>query len=379
MKILIHSNGPMEPTGYGLQTRMLLPRLRQMGHEPVVSAFSGLHGSAITWDGTPILPSGMLAFGVDMVIPHARMSGADLVLFLMDFREMAPIARELRELHTAAWIPIDTYPLSKPEAYALRVSGARPIAMSKFGLAQLSEYGFPEPLYVPHAVDTSIFNPIDPAERAESREQLGWTDRFVIGINAANYDAVRKAWPEQFAAFAQLRKEFPEVLLAVHTIPQSRTGLDLPALADDMGIMDSVWFPNQYQILAGNATPADMAHWYGLIDVLSACSYAEGFGVPIIEAQACGVPVISTNGSAMMELNPLGYLVDGTPFWNHVHRAWWTRPDTDAIASAYATIFKSRPTEREREQYVQHARQYDTRHVADAYWRPVLRELEPAK
>jgi len=375
MKVLIHSNGPMEPTGYGLQTRMLLPRLKEMGYQPFVSAFSGLHGSAIMWDGTPILPSGMLPFGIDMVVPHARITGADLLLFLMDFREMMPVARELRELNTAAWIPIDTYPLSKPEAHALRLSGARPIAMSKFGLAQLSEYGFPEPLYVPHAVDTRIFQPMQPAERDEARAQLGWSDRFVVGINAANYDAVRKGWPEQFAAFAAFRKEFPEALLAVHTIPQSRTGLDLPALAEDMGISDAVWFADQYQILAGNATPEDMAQWYSLIDVLSACSYAEGFGVPVIEAQACGTPVISTNGSAMMELNPLGYLVDGTPFWNHVHRAWWTRPDTDAIASAYATIFKSRPTEREIGQMIALAGEYDTRVVAHKYWEPVLREL----
>lgn len=377
MKILIHSNGPMEPTGYGLQTRMLLPRLKEMGHEPIVSAFSGLHGSAINWDGTPILPSGMLAFGTDMVIPHAKVNEAELLLFLMDFREMIPIAKDLRELNCAAWIPLDTYPLSKPEAYALRVSGARPIAMSKFGQAQLSEYGFPDPLYVPHAVDTSIFRPADPAERQATREELGWAGRFVVGINAANNDAIRKGWPEQFAAFAQFRKEFPEALLAVHTIPQSRNGLDLFALAEDMGIREAVWFADQYMVLSGNMTPANMAEWYGLIDVLSACSYAEGFGVPIIEAQACGTPVISTNGSAMAELNPLGYLVDGTPFWNHVHRAWWTRPDIEAIASAYATIFKSRPTEREVDQYVKHARQYDTRHVAAAYWAPVLRELAP--
>lgn len=377
MKILIHSNGPMEPTGYGLQTQMLLPRLKEMGHQPYVSAFSGLHGSAITWDGTPILPSGMLQFGVDMVIPHFRITGADLLLFLMDFREMMPIASDLREINTAAWIPIDTYPLSKPEGRALKVSGARPIAMSRFGQAQLSEYGFPEPLYVPHAVDTTIFKPIDPTEREEAREQLGWTDRFVVGINAANYDAMRKGWPEQFAAFAVLREEFPEALLAVHTIPNSRSGLDLPTLAEDMGIREAVWFPDQYMILAGNATPEDMAQWYGLIDVLSACSYAEGFGVPIIEAQACGTPVISTNGSAMSELNPFGYLVDGVPFWNHIHRAWWTRPDIGAIADAYATILKSPPPPSEIKGLILHAQQYDTRRVAAEYWTPVLRELIP--
>ena len=29
-----------------------------------------------------------------------------------------------------------------------------------------------------------------------------------------------------------------------------------------------------------------MADWYGCLDVLSSCSYGEGFGIPLIEAQA---------------------------------------------------------------------------------------------
>ena len=38
-----------------------------------------------------------------------------------------------------------------------------------------------------------------------------------------------------------------------------------------------------------------MAGWYRSLDVLSACSYGEGFGLPILEAQACGSPAIVTD------------------------------------------------------------------------------------
>jgi glycosyltransferase involved in cell wall biosynthesis len=373
MRILIHSNGPMEPTGYGLQVRQLLPRLKQLGHTPIVSAFSGLHGGAINWDGTTILPSGQLAFGLDMVIPHARTSSADLTLFLCDFREMAPIAGDLATMRTAAWLPLDTYPISKPEEYVIRTSRTRPIAMSRFGMAQLQEAGYTEALYVPHAIDTSVYRP--PKDRAELRAEVNWTERFVIGICAANSDMLRKGWPEQFAAFAQFRKQHPEALLAVHTIPFSQRGLDLPELARAMGIDDAITFSDPYAQLAGNFTPASMAKWFGALDVLSCCSYGEGFGVPIIEAQACGTPVICTNGSAMTELNPLGFAVEGTRFWNHVHEAWWTRPDIDAIEAGYEHFLKTPADSAERASLRRFAERYDSRHVAETYWKPALEAM----
>ena len=46
MKILIHSNAPWVPSGYGSQVMLMLPRLRALGHEVAVSSFYGLSGSA---------------------------------------------------------------------------------------------------------------------------------------------------------------------------------------------------------------------------------------------------------------------------------------------------------------------------------------------
>ena len=60
----------------------------------------------------------------------------------------------------------------------------------------------------------------------------------MIGINAANQDPVRKAFPEQMAAFAQFRQKHPEALLGVHSRIQTRQGVDLQRLAADLGIRD---------------------------------------------------------------------------------------------------------------------------------------------
>ena len=37
----------------------------------------------------------------------------------------------------------------------------------------------------------------------------------------------------------------------------------------------------------------------------------------------------------MEELNPLGITVDGEPFWNGVHRAWWVRPSVRGLYEAF--------------------------------------------
>ena len=73
--------------------------------------------------------------------------------------------------------------------------------------------------------------------------------------------------------------------------------------------------------------PADtMVAWYNSCDVLSNAGYGEGFGLPAIEAQACGVPVILSDGSTGPELVGPGWLVKTQAAWNETHRAQWHTP-----------------------------------------------------
>src|SRR5439155_8213949 len=97
----------------------------------------------------------------------------------------------------------------------------------------------------------------------------------------------------------------------------------------------SIRITDTYPQVSGMFDESLMADWYGVLDVLSACSYAEAFGVPLIEAQACGTPVITTAGSAMKEIRGHGWLATADEYWNHVHGAWWDRPRVDSIVRQY--------------------------------------------
>jgi glycosyltransferase involved in cell wall biosynthesis len=372
-RVLIHSNAPWVPSGYGKQCRHLIRTLQGLGHEVVVSAFSGLTGAPIDWQGVTVLPSGQYQYGVDVLIPHMEDVAPDLTIALMDVWKLAPLAEALTGRNMAAWIPVDCTPLSKLDEAFLKASGVRPIAMSRFGEEQLLSAGL-EPLYAPHVVDTDVFKPLEPEMRQKYRQGVGVDGKFVIGMCAANNDATRKGFPEQFEAFRRFHKRHPDAMLWVHTVARSAGGLDLPKMAAEMGLDPaSVRFGDTYPQVAGVLDDQFMADWYGTLDVLSVCSYAEAFGVPLIEAQACGTPVVTTNGSAMSEMRHAGWLAMGDPFWNHVHGAWWVRPRIDAIVRQYEKAYLQ--ASRYRDQAAEAAKVFDAGAAAAADWRGILEAL----
>ena len=370
MRILVHGNASWLATGYGQQCALLLPRLASLGHDVAVSAFAGIQGTVSGWGGFTVFPGGLEAYGNDVLPGHAQVFKADLVLTLMDAWVLNP--EMMASLNAACWMPVDCTPLSAMDRQFLRESGVTPIAMSEFGKAELETAGF-DSGYVPHAIDTAVFAPSD---KAAAREALGVPqDAFVIGINMANIDAVRKAFPEQMAAFAMFRKKHPGALLLMHSHQIGPgTGLDLRDLVNRLDIAPAVRWTNPYQYTCGGYTALELARWYACLDVYSGCSYAEGFGLPLLEAAACGIPSVATDFSAMPQVaGPLAHLVPGEPFWNARHRSWWAKPHIAGIADAYEAAFKAEP---DRDVIRQHALEYDADKVFAESWVPVLTKLE---
>ena len=337
-RILWQSTAPWAPSGYGSQTALWAQKLTEMGHQVIISSFWGLNGSATQWNGILVLPG----FGGNYCSPslqqHARHVQPDLVITLGDVWVLDP--NVLRELPVAHWLPGDCRPMSTADRNVVEAGGSRLIAMSRFGQERFRDAGFPA-RYVPHAIDMGLFKPAE--DRAGVRERCGIpADAFVIGVNAANNDAIRKAPGEMLLAFAKFTQTHPEAILSLHTGVRQDGGQDMEAIAENLGITDRVRVVDQYRYAAGMVEPEDLAEWYGCLDVLCAATFGEGFGLPIVEAQACGVPVITTRCSSMEELNPDGLSVGGEPFWNGVHRAWWIRPSISELVGTFEQAFEQR-------------------------------------
>lgn len=386
MRILIHSNAPWVPTGYGVQGRLLADQLTAAGHKVAFSALSGLGGADVTWRSPAgnryqVMPSGQMAFGIDVLVPHALRFQADVVITCMDYYKLAHLGEGLRDapFTTLAWMPVDCTPLSAQDKQALAMTGAIPIAMSRHGEHELSMAGF-MPGYAPHAVDTTNeYYPLP--DRDAYREEAGLADKFVIGLCAANKDTMRKAFSEQFSAFARLHHKHPDTVMLVHSTVRCTQGTDLAQLATDMEIADSVMFSEQYAQDSGLFDTEMMRRWYNACDLLTLCSYGEGFGVPVIEAQACATPVVVSNASATAELGSVGWLVETDPFWNPVHQAFWGRPRVPAIVQAFSQAYNLSDdlmaTRRGRSRMF--ALDYDVANVFKLHWEPILAEVPKVK
>ena len=212
---------------------------------------------------------------------HARHVNPDLVITLGDVWVLDPAV--LRELPLAHWLPGDCRPMSTADRNVIEATGtSKLIAMSRFGQDRFRAAGF-DARYVPHAIDFGIFKPT--ADRAAARAQCGLSDdQFVIGVNAANNDAIRKAPAEMLLAFAKFTQSHPDAVLSLHTGVHQDGGQDLEAIAENLGVTDRIRVVDQYRYAAGMVELPDLAEWYGCLDVLCAATFGEGFGIPIVES-----------------------------------------------------------------------------------------------
>lgn len=251
-----------------------------------------------------------------------------------------------RQLNLACWVPVDHEPCPPPVASFFHATGAVPIAMSRFGERMLRDAGL-DPLYVPHAIDTSVYRPLD---QTESRESLGLpAECYLVGMVAANKgNPSRKCFAEAFEAFKHFHERHESARLYVHTEATGRfDGVDLPDLIRAVGLdPDAVYYPDQYRVVHYPYSPEHMAKVYSAMDVLLAPSAGEGFGIPVIEAAACGVPAIVSDFSAQPELNAGGWLVEGTRHYTPL-KAWQFKPSVPDILDALLKAFRRPKAQRE--------------------------------
>ena len=377
-KILWHSVAPFCPTGYGQQTALFAPKIAALdGYDLAISTGWGLQGNHIRWNGLTVYP------GEDWnrtVYQWAAHHGAGEPVTVITLMDVWPLDRQIysalnKQGRLACWCPVDHKPVPTLVEEFLKTTDAIPIAMSRFGENELREAGL-DPLYVPHGVDTETFTPMD---RSEIRQM--WNideDAFVVGMVANNQGQAlpRKAFTEAFTAFGEWQKTHDEAVLYLHCeMSGFRNGIDLEREIDAAGIPpEKVKITDQ--VLMEFGIPAGvMAPLYNVFDVLLSPSYGEGFGIPIIEAQACGTPVIVTDWTAMPELCGAGWKVDGHVFKHVMAGGCWKMPFIDEIIGALDEAYTNRGNEQLRMQARAFAVQYDADTVLEEYWKPALEQI----
>lgn len=376
-KILWASNAPYFPSGYGVQSSLFGPRLRDLGHDVAYYATFGAP-TTIEWEGMTVYPEDGCYGNLTLAACAQRHAGSlehCLVIALGDAWLLDPDSFP-EDLRLALWAPVDHEPMPERTRVVLSDRRVTPIAITRFGEVEMRRVGL-DPLYVPHAVDTAVFRP-RPDERAEIREAVGVPeDAFLVGMVAANTGSPllsRKGFPQLFRAFARFRAMRPDALLYVHT-NCSGDGLDLARLTASCGLEQEAVRLTDPLVWALGVSREDLARLISVFDVLVMPSLGEGFGLPLIEAQACGVPVIATDHSAMRELCEAGWLIDGEPWYDGPHDSWFKAPSAKLLTAALDVAYAERDNPEIREEARAFALRYDVERVVEEFWLPALDAL----
>jgi glycosyltransferase involved in cell wall biosynthesis len=166
----------------------------------------------------------------------------------------------------------------------------------------------------PRKVDV-VYNGVDPAFRpmpadevAAFRVRRGLPDRFILFVGTLE---PRKNIARLISAYAQVPQPRPPLLLV-----GGKGWLydDIFRRVESLGLTGEVNF-------VGYVEAAELPAWYNAALLFVYPSLYEGFGLPVLEAMACGTPVVSSTASSLPEVTgEAGILVDPH--------------DTDALAGA---------------------------------------------
>ena len=240
-----------------------------------------------------------------------------------------------------------------------------PVAMSRFGAMVLGELlGRGDVPVIPHGLSDAFYRitPERPGmtskgepvvSRDEAKAHFGWSGRTIILRTDRNVP--RKDYPAYIASLRPVISAHPEVLAVIHCAPLDMGGLLPELIAALPGAYDGGdgWQHSQVLLTRAHDTfkglpEEELNLLYNAADIYASPAWAEGFGLTLLEAAACGVPVVTTNFGAGPEAVGLGaLLVPPARIWPSLHAHSWSVVDVDAFSSALETLV-SDPAERER-------------------------------
>lgn len=348
--VMLFSNSPSDSTGFGRVGRELASRWFKRGIRTIYYSISHVGSPHLmrTLDGKEF-------FIVSMEDSMHHFSQLDVLKMYFDKYKCEKLVTihdpfswglvECVPVFGPRWIPY--WPVDGPVTPKILdvVYGVENVVVpSRWGQQEFEQHG-QHATYIPHGIDTATFYP-RPSERLSFRKLLKIPeDAFVAGWLGTNH-ADRKHPDKMIEAFAAFLKGTgaKDAYLYMHTTQQpdmgKGAGYDLPDLVAQYEVKDRVIFAPALDL------PDDrLAMMYSMLDVFCVTSGGEGFGLPIIEAQACGTPCIVPRLSAMTELvEGHGMVIPCSASyhsWTYIAQTKWGLVDVDKYATALEELYKN--------------------------------------
>ena len=162
------------------------------------------------------------------------------------------------------------------------------IAVSDYTAGDIEElFGVPRSriVVVPHGVSRH-FRPMSSEDLAEARERLGVPERFILFVGTIE---PRKNLATLLEAWAMMRDR-PDLVVV------GSWGWLYEPIRERMGRLG----PHVHHL--DSLDPSELPAVYNLARVLAHPAWYEGFGLPPLEAMACGTPVVVSDRSSLPEV-----------------------------------------------------------------------------
>lgn len=259
------------------------------------------------------------------------------------------------------YVPIEGVEL--PPSWGKLWQRFHPIAMTRFGADEIAKVtGGEAPPVVYHGIDPEAFWPISDQRplvlrmpkgkravlrnKLEARAFLGWPLTATILFRADRL-MPRKTYPAMFRAVAPVLARHPEACLVLHCRTVDQGGSLWHETSKYPDFIRDRFIATGLHDRHGGVPRELLTAMYNAADLYVSTS-AEGFGLTVAEALACGTPAVALGYSSLPEVvGPAGILVDEYALIDNIYSYFWATPKGRGYEQAVERLVTDRD-ERER-------------------------------
>lgn len=334
----------MDKNGSGYKTLMipLLTGLSELGHEIMVSGFA--YKGEEHFHPFSIIPAESLRDAVTIALNLNVVWKPDIVLVAMDIplqeffynnlkMALAPSKENSKGVKYVAITPLENGPLTMSWAATL-LNMDTVFFISELGKQEAKKAGLLNAEHLNVGIDTVLWHPATPEEKSKIRQGMGiGEDEFVV-LTVADNQERKNLWAGMDTIRLLKEQTDKKIKYVLVTRVESPVGHKLNDLSVTLGITQELMTFNR------GMPVEDLWALYVMSDVYLQPSKAEGLGLPVLEAMACGIPCMATKTGALTELLEDGRGCLVSPEYSFVDV--WGNSKRDMISREWASDYLSK-------------------------------------
>lgn len=293
MNIVMLSDLSMAGSGYFNIAVPIAAGLTERGHD--VKAIGLRYNGEEHHYPFSILPSADIRDSMIVAQNLYNVWGFDVFMVALDIPIQDKIIQMMqnRPFKWVGIMPIEADPLCTSWAMSLMQMDI-PYIISKFGFQEAQNAGVYNAKYLDVGLDTELWKQRTEEDKLAARNKFGFSeDDFIVLTIADNQE--RKNLSKGMEIFAKFRKQAPNAKYVLVTREHLAVGWKLRDYGTELRIN------KEFTIYERGFPFEDLWDIYAMSDAFLLPSKAEGLCLPILEAQAVGVPVVATNCTSISE------------------------------------------------------------------------------